>query len=498
MTGNKTMDKSFISVAERSTAPPYPRLQGDAFQLRSAIKHTAETSMPISAGSSFAHNFSLIPNRDPAVQLQTDTTLPEESLEKRVRELGPEKLLAGGGGGPVEDTGEGIASIELGLPFGLPEKKDEATADEEKEEEAMAAQTKPALAGSGNYQRISPLHILRRLDQGNPMDRHTRNTVEQFFGEEFGDVRFHYGQKANSLSASLGARAFTIGNHIAFGPGKYQPGSVEGNKLIVHELAHVRQQRLGLDGPIVQRGIGQPGDVYELEADQQVERFSRQAGSETHSEGLSSELPSEAKTQIHRNASQAVFTKPSVQLAFSGSTAASYAKKWALGTNPAYGRMRNDCTSFVSQAMRAGGWSMIVGSSYCDDRKKDSVWWYRRNGCRVDACPWAWCPTLTASHASYTWGGAHNFFKFASTSGRGKSAKHVMDLNIGDVLQMDFRGSGHVGHTMIVTNKTSGNLFLSYHSTDHLDEPFYPAGSKPGILARNPSPPTKYHAWNIT
>jgi hypothetical protein len=182
---------------------------------------------------------------------------------------------------------------------------------------------------------------------------------------------------------------------------------------------------------------------------------------------------------------------------FTGSAAASYARTWASSTNPAYGRFSNDCTNFVSQAMEAGGWSMITGSSYCDDRKKDSVWWFNPGGCTYTACPWSWCPTVKSVNASYTWGGAQNFFDFVRTSGRGTAASKVRDLDVGDVLQMDFSGGGHIGHTMIVTNKTSSNLYLSYHTSDHLDEPFWPEGTKTGILGRNPDPPTKYYGWKM-
>src|SRR4029079_15512066 len=36
--------------------------------------------------------------------------------------------------------------------------------------------------------------------------------------------------------------------------------------------------------------------------------------------------------------------------------AVQYARKWARGTNPQYGRMANDCTNFVSQVLYEGGW----------------------------------------------------------------------------------------------------------------------------------------------
>ncbi|MCF2208386.1 DUF4157 domain-containing protein [Halobacterium salinarum] len=38
------------------------------------------------------------------------------------------------------------------------------------------------------------------------------------------------------------ARAFTVGNHVAFNHGEYNPQSQEGQHVLAHELAHVRQQ----------------------------------------------------------------------------------------------------------------------------------------------------------------------------------------------------------------------------------------------------------------
>src|SRR5262249_4390352 len=46
-----------------------------------------------------------------------------------------------------------------------------------------------------------------------------------------------------SLSTRVNARAFTIGSDVAFGAGEYQPGTLIGDALIAHELAHVVQQQ---------------------------------------------------------------------------------------------------------------------------------------------------------------------------------------------------------------------------------------------------------------
>jgi hypothetical protein len=58
-----------------------------------------------------------------------------------------------------------------------------------------------------------------------------------------------------------------MGKDVFFGINRYQPGSKDGTKLIAHELTHVVQQRSGRGSFQEKITIGQPGDVYEQEAD---------------------------------------------------------------------------------------------------------------------------------------------------------------------------------------------------------------------------------------
>ena len=55
-------------------------------------------------------------------------------------------------------------------------------------------------------------------------------------------VRLHDDPAAARLTRSLGARALAVGEHVAFGPNEYEPGTPVGDALIAHELAHVVQQ----------------------------------------------------------------------------------------------------------------------------------------------------------------------------------------------------------------------------------------------------------------
>jgi hypothetical protein len=87
------------------------------------------------------------------------------------------------------------------------------------------------------------------LGSGHSIDGGLRSRMETAFGHNFSRVRIHTGFKAAGLSRSLNARAFTIGSDIAFASGEYRPGTVLGDALIAHELAHTVQQE-GAGGSI--------------------------------------------------------------------------------------------------------------------------------------------------------------------------------------------------------------------------------------------------------
>jgi uncharacterized protein DUF4157 len=70
-----------------------------------------------------------------------------------------------------------------------------------------------------------------------------RSQFEPRFGYDFGGVRVHTGSEAAGAATALGARAFTVGDHIFFGSGEYQPSSARGQHLIAHELTHTIQQK---------------------------------------------------------------------------------------------------------------------------------------------------------------------------------------------------------------------------------------------------------------
>ncbi|MEZ3115205.1 DUF4157 domain-containing protein [Halobaculum sp. MBLA0147] len=102
---------------------------------------------------------------------------------------------------------------------------------------------------------------------GRSLDSSIQRAVEERMGDSLGDVRIHTGPKAAEAADQINARAFTVGNHVAFGAGEYDPESAEGQHVLAHELAHVRQQTGGDLSMLPQEGI-----QLEIDPDPELER----------------------------------------------------------------------------------------------------------------------------------------------------------------------------------------------------------------------------------
>jgi hypothetical protein len=88
---------------------------------------------------------------------------------------------------------------------------------------------------------------------GRPLDTPTREHMESRFGRDFGRVRVHTDAKAAESAEALHARAYTVGQDVMFGAGRYAPGAAEGRRLLAHELTHTLQQ--GRAATTVQRAL---------------------------------------------------------------------------------------------------------------------------------------------------------------------------------------------------------------------------------------------------
>ncbi|MEU3914547.1 amidase domain-containing protein [Streptomyces sp. NPDC029721] len=133
--------------------------------------------------------------------------------------------------------------------------------------------------------------------------------------------------------------------------------------------------------------------------------------------------------------------------AYNYTAMAQYAEKYWSNYNPAYRKFSGnggDCTNFISQALNAGGWKPVPGTS-TDYRN----WWY------------------DGTRQSDSWVGANEWAWFTLSNQRAANLANVYQLDVGDILQADFNRDGSKDHSMMVTYRSrAGMPYLTYHSTN--------------------------------
>jgi hypothetical protein len=125
---------------------------------------------------------------------------------------------------------------------------------------------------------------------------------------------------------------------------------------------------------------------------------------------------------------------------------ATYAEKYWKNYNTAYRRYNNaggDCTNYLSQSLYAGGWKKVTSSA------EDYGTWY--SGTSSD---------------SDTWIGVNEWSWFTQTAKRTTPLAYAYQMDVGDVLQMDFNKDGSKDHSMMTTYRSGGVPYLTYHDAD--------------------------------
>lgn len=126
---------------------------------------------------------------------------------------------------------------------------------------------------------------------------------------------------------------------------------------------------------------------------------------------------------------------------------AKYAEKYWSNYNPAYRKFSGaggDCTNFISQALKAGGWKAVPGST-SDYRN----WWY------------------DGAKQSDSWVGANEWAWFTLSNQRAANLANVYQTDVGDIVQVDFNKDGSKDHSMMVTYRSSAGMpYVTYHSTN--------------------------------
>src|SRR5262249_13985267 len=159
---------------------------------------------------------------------------------------------------------------------------------------------------------------------GLSLDSGVAAQMGQALHADFRGVRVRTDAGADGLNPTVRARALTAGRDIYFRQGEYNPGSSSGRSLLAHELTHVVQQNPdkiqtksdddgspggctcggAVAGPQMKLSVSNPGDSYEVEADQvakAVMNQETQGGSgAAQTQRLKSQNPEEGKDKLKR------------------------------------------------------------------------------------------------------------------------------------------------------------------------------------------------------
>jgi Domain of unknown function (DUF4157) len=158
--------------------------------------------------------------------------------------------------GPEARTGRSAgAGASVGMPVFLKEARASGTAggnamERQADEVAEAASGGAIPRGKANGPAARPsAAAIPTADAGAPLENSIRDRAESVLGTDLSHVRVHEAAADRAMAGGMNARAFTHGQHIWMGPQE----SSSDLKLMTHEAAHVAQQGVAMQPPLVQR-----------------------------------------------------------------------------------------------------------------------------------------------------------------------------------------------------------------------------------------------------
>jgi LysM repeat protein len=158
------------------------------------------------------------------------------------------KLKIGAPDDPCERQADRVAEAVVSSPAPAIQQQSEENSGEILQRKCTECEKDEGLqmkSSAGKSAGAAPPGISQKIQNaagGTQLPASVKSEMSQKIGADFSDVNIHTGPEASLLNQSLGARAFTHGNHIFFNSGEYNPDSREGKRLLAHELTHVVQQ----------------------------------------------------------------------------------------------------------------------------------------------------------------------------------------------------------------------------------------------------------------
>jgi Domain of unknown function (DUF4157) len=161
--------------------------------------------------------------------------------------------------------------------------------------------------------------------------------VEHALGVDLSHVAIHTDAESAAEARELGARAYTVGQNVHFGAGRFEPGTAEGKRLIAHELVHTLQQR---DAPASgAHDVSSAEDASEREATALAGPLAA---------GVASRVTQRPGRQLARDDEEKLDFEP---------------KKWDpqfIGHRAAVGHPLAEYKKGIEMSRKAGGWEVIA------------------------------------------------------------------------------------------------------------------------------------------
>jgi hypothetical protein len=139
-----------------------------------------------------------------------------------------------------------------------------------REKELAMRKSAPESSPSHESEIPSSVHEVLKTP-GEPLATQARAVFEPRFGHDFTRVRVHADPAAAESAQQIAAHAYTVGEHVVFGAGQYQPATPAGRKIIAHELTHVIQQRAAGSVAVRPARISDPHSLEERQAEAAAE-----------------------------------------------------------------------------------------------------------------------------------------------------------------------------------------------------------------------------------
>ncbi|GLQ89929.1 eCIS core domain-containing protein [Dyella flagellata] len=226
-----------------------------AISIRHWLAHRYDSSTAVEPGAA-----------DAAQLAGADTVISHIGNQAAARRLGSPNTETGAPATPSRsDFADLPPVLRIGMPGGLHEREAERIANSRMTVDlANGSDDLPGMPTpmrkSDTVQHIPTLAAAQQLRSpslygtpggGQALDSRHREPLERALGHGLSHVRIHDDAHAHDAAHGLQARAFTRGQHVFFGEGRYAPDTKSGRRLLLHELTHALQQRDQAD-PLIQ------------------------------------------------------------------------------------------------------------------------------------------------------------------------------------------------------------------------------------------------------